>query len=413
LPELASSMGRVTPVAKALGVTQEELFAVMSTASGITGSTAEVSTQLRGVLQALMAPTKDMSALLDDLGYANGEAMYKSLGLQGTISKIVETAKSANQPLQNYMGSIEGQVLALALANDLSEGFTQNLNQNAEAAGAQTKAYKEQTEGINAMGHAWNRAQAIGQVALQKLTGVSPVIMMTGSLITMIHTLKELGIVMNLTKLRAIAMWVATLGPIALVVAAIAAVGLAVYGIYKHWDGIKKFFSAVWDGIAKGVTAGWEIIKNLFFNYHPYGLIIKHWDTIVEFFSTLWQRVWQATISGFGRTWDWLKDKLGGIAKVFQWLYDKLIGHSVVPDMINGIQTEFEKLNGAAMVKPVVRATYEADKAMSNMAGSPAIPTAGGAGQASNATDNLGRLIEVATAQLYEIRKLKGTGATA
>lgn len=55
-PELAASIGRVTPLAAALRVTQEELFGVMATGSGVTGTVAEVSTQLRGVLQSLMAP---------------------------------------------------------------------------------------------------------------------------------------------------------------------------------------------------------------------------------------------------------------------------------------------------------------------------------------------------------------------
>ncbi|NLI41850.1 MAG: phage tail tape measure protein, partial [Caldisericales bacterium] len=40
-PELANAMGRVTPIAEALGVTQEELFGSMATLTGVTGSTAE------------------------------------------------------------------------------------------------------------------------------------------------------------------------------------------------------------------------------------------------------------------------------------------------------------------------------------------------------------------------------------
>ena len=59
-PELAASIGRVTPLTAELGVSMEELFGVMATATGVTGSAAEVSTQLRGVMQSLLAPTKDM-----------------------------------------------------------------------------------------------------------------------------------------------------------------------------------------------------------------------------------------------------------------------------------------------------------------------------------------------------------------
>ncbi|GAG94944.1 unnamed protein product, partial [marine sediment metagenome] len=67
-PELASSIGGVTPLAASLGIEMEELFAVMATGTGVTGGAAVVSTQLRGILQSLMSPTKDMAKLIEDLG---------------------------------------------------------------------------------------------------------------------------------------------------------------------------------------------------------------------------------------------------------------------------------------------------------------------------------------------------------
>ena len=76
-PELAASMGRVVPIAASLGASQQELFAVMATATGVTGGAAEVSTQLRGVLQSMMAPTERMRELLAAMGYSTGDAMFK------------------------------------------------------------------------------------------------------------------------------------------------------------------------------------------------------------------------------------------------------------------------------------------------------------------------------------------------
>ncbi|MGH7813380.1 MAG: phage tail tape measure protein, partial [Candidatus Binataceae bacterium] len=55
----------------------------------------------------------------------------------------------------------------------------------------------------------------------------------------------------------ATAMWVAITGPIGLAVAAIALVGLAVYEIYEHWDGIKSYFSGLWKSIIATIK-GWE-----------------------------------------------------------------------------------------------------------------------------------------------------------
>lgn len=61
-PELAASMGKVVPLAAALGVSQEELFAQMATLTGVTGTAAEVTTQLRATYQAILSPTKEMSS---------------------------------------------------------------------------------------------------------------------------------------------------------------------------------------------------------------------------------------------------------------------------------------------------------------------------------------------------------------
>jgi hypothetical protein len=66
-PELAASIGTVVPIAAALGVTQEELFASMATLTGVTGNTAEVTTQLRATYQAILKPTEQMQKAISDV----------------------------------------------------------------------------------------------------------------------------------------------------------------------------------------------------------------------------------------------------------------------------------------------------------------------------------------------------------
>ena len=145
-PELAGSIGRVVPLTKQLNVSQEELFGVMATATGVTGNAAEVSTQLRGVLQALMAPTDSMAELMKKYGYENGEAMIKGKGLQGTIDIITKAAKDSGKPLQSYIGSIEGQTLALALSGAQHDVFTEKLKKMQDATGATDEAFKRVNE---------------------------------------------------------------------------------------------------------------------------------------------------------------------------------------------------------------------------------------------------------------------------
>lgn len=149
-PELASSMGRVVPLAAELKVSQEELFGVMATGTGVTGTAAEVSTQLRGVLQALMAPTDSMTELMGSLGFETGKAMMEGLGLQGTIDAIVKAANDSGMPLQDYIGSIEGQTLALALAGAQSDTLKEKTAAMADSLGAADEAFLKSQENAGA-----------------------------------------------------------------------------------------------------------------------------------------------------------------------------------------------------------------------------------------------------------------------
>jgi hypothetical protein len=162
-PELSASIGRVTPMAKELGVSQEQLFATMATASGVTGGAVEVSTQLRSALKSLMAPTKGMSDLMKGLGYDNGQAMIAGLGLDGAMQAIVKGAKGAGVPLQTFMADVEGQTLALSLAGPLADDYTAKLKAMGDAAGTTDAAFKEQTKGVNATGFGFKQLKAQGK----------------------------------------------------------------------------------------------------------------------------------------------------------------------------------------------------------------------------------------------------------
>ena len=271
-PQLASSIGRVTPLAKEMMVTQEELFAVMATATGVTGGAAEVSTQLRGVLQSLMAPSADMTKLIEQMGFESGKAMVKELGLKGAIDAVVGTAEQSNMPLQKLMGSIEGQTLALTLAGSQSDVYKEKLGEMSKAAGAANTAYTEQTEGINKMGFAWERTKQLAIVATQKLGSFSPALMGLGSIITMISGLGAMGISFGTVAAAASAAWVAITGPVGLVVLAIAAIGAAVYAGFKIWQ---KYEGVIKEFVANALDSLASFVKNIPFIGEKAGAAIE------------------------------------------------------------------------------------------------------------------------------------------
>lgn len=369
-PELASSIGRVTPLAASLGVSMEELFGVMATGTGVTGTAAEVSTQLRGVLQSLMSPTEAMSELLNKLGYESGQAMIQQLGLKGTIDTIVKAAQDAGVPLQEYISSIEGQTLALALAGPQADAFTEKLAAMKDAAGATDQAFREQTEGVNKVGFAWAQAKSQIEVTAQNLgDALAPALLkateaaqplidrvqqlsnwfanldprlqtviigIAGFAIAAGPALVVIGQLLQVLPLLSLA-FAALTGPIGLVIAVIAgAIAIGVL-LYTRWDEIKTWLGNTWNSIKNKAVKVWGAIS---------GFLAEKWETIKNWASEKWGGI-QNTITSstqsaagwLGQKWNEVQASLGNIWEKIKTLAgEKWEGvKSIIKGVINGI----------------------------------------------------------------------------
>jgi len=148
-PELADSMGRVIPLAAALNVSQEELFASFATLTGVTGNAAMVTTQLSSIMRGFMKPTEDMKATLYRLGYATAEQMIKSEGLVGAMRRLANETDQSSTALAKLWENARGYPALFALLGEQAGTFDRKLVDVADHADALNKAFGEQTEGIN------------------------------------------------------------------------------------------------------------------------------------------------------------------------------------------------------------------------------------------------------------------------
>lgn len=147
-PELASSMGKVVPIASALNISQEELFGSFATLTGVTGSTAEVSTQLKSVFSGLMTPSTALSSKISELGYESANAMLDQLGLIGTLDKLSAACGDDKQAVAKLFSSVEAQTAVLALAGSQTENWVQKTEAMAGAADATSNAFDKSTDNL-------------------------------------------------------------------------------------------------------------------------------------------------------------------------------------------------------------------------------------------------------------------------
>ena len=145
-PELAASMGKVIPLASTLGVEQEQLFGAMATLTGVTGSTAEVVTQLKATMQGFLSPSKNMTAALKNLGYKSGQALLESEGLQGALEALKGAVNNDELAFAGLFSSVEAQTAVLAMAGNQSANLTSKTAEMYEATGAANAAFEKQTD---------------------------------------------------------------------------------------------------------------------------------------------------------------------------------------------------------------------------------------------------------------------------
>lgn len=165
-PELASSMGQVVPLAATMKVSQEELFGAMATLTGVTGGTAEVTTQLRATMQEFLSPSSQMEKALKKMGYTSGAAALESEGLGGILTKLKESVKGDEVAFANLFSSIESKNAVLALTGAQADAFAEKTAAMGEAAGATDRAFNIQTNSVSAMA---SKLKNAGSVMLTSL----------------------------------------------------------------------------------------------------------------------------------------------------------------------------------------------------------------------------------------------------
>lgn len=76
------------------------------------------------------------------------------------------------------------------------------------------------------------------------------------------------------------------------------------------------------------------------------------WQGIKDIFGGLWDIIWSTLKNAVLLIWGIIKGLVEGIVDFFVWLWDELVGHSIIPDIINGIMEWFQK--GADFLKAIM-----------------------------------------------------------
>lgn len=141
IDELASSLGRVAPLAESVGVGFDELTSAISalTLGGI--STAEAVTGVRAILAAVIKPSSEAVEVANALGIEFDSAALKVKGFGGFMEDLVAKTQGSQEAMGLLFGGVEAIVPALALAGKAGDSYNSIMQQMAERTGATQTAF--------------------------------------------------------------------------------------------------------------------------------------------------------------------------------------------------------------------------------------------------------------------------------
>lgn len=142
--QLAQALPRVTSQAATLGVSVDELMATFSTLTGVSGNTAEVSTQLAAIFTALIKPSSEAAEMAQQMGIQFDAAAIKAAGgmeqFLVSLDKSVKQYSASSGVLEQEVygklfGSAESLRALTPLTGKLAEKFRENVADMKDSAG--------------------------------------------------------------------------------------------------------------------------------------------------------------------------------------------------------------------------------------------------------------------------------------
>lgn len=320
--QLGQALPRVSGSASQLGVTMDELMAVFATTTGVTGNTAEVSTQLAAVLNALIKPSSEATQAAEAMGIGFNAASVKAAGglqnfLVGLDASISQYSAKTGQLKETIYGQLFGSAEALRILGSLTgeqkDKFSENIQAMTDSAGAIDEAFERMSStGDSANQMLRNQIQSlldwVGGIAsssapyMEWLANMGLAIMSMSQLKTgvmaVIGGLRALDIATKahvaLSKVVVVATnaWkvvqmglnlVMSLNPVGAVVMAIVALIAIIYEAYQNCESFRKICDQVWAAIKEVATIVWDYLVKAF---EKVSKVIKTaWEWVKKFFG--------------------------------------------------------------------------------------------------------------------------------
>jgi len=143
LDELDPSLGRITPLAKAAGISFKELGASIVALTRSGSSASEAITKIRSIINATIKKQDDFDKAFQRVGLRFDSTTIKNLGFIETLQTLQRALNGNNDEMGKVIGRVEGLAGLLSLVDDDARLFSEAMDGMAGSAGRADQALAE------------------------------------------------------------------------------------------------------------------------------------------------------------------------------------------------------------------------------------------------------------------------------
>jgi TP901 family phage tail tape measure protein len=143
MPELASNVGKVAPIAASAGLKFSEMAGALAQLTKVGLSTDEAATGLKALLTGVIKPAPQAIEMAKKLGIQFDTAAIRSKGLAGFIAEITEKTGGNEKALAKLFPNVRALSGVLSLASGGADAFAKTLKDVADAGGATETAFEK------------------------------------------------------------------------------------------------------------------------------------------------------------------------------------------------------------------------------------------------------------------------------
>ena len=311
--ELASTMGKIIPTAKANNVALDQVATgyVKLTSNGV--AAAESTTYMNAMLNELgKNGTKVSDLLIEKTGQSFSELMRSGMSLADVLEIVSNGAKEQGLAFGDLWGSSEAAKAGLVLLGDGAQAFNGTLQEMRNSTGATEEAFGKLQTKSDAFKKTFNELKNVmielGDALLEVLAPVieavvekvkefsewfsglsdetkkviavvtivgaalAPILIIIGKLITTIGTIVQV-----------VGMIAGVSAPVIAIIAGIAVAIAGIILVIRNWGDITDWLSEKWNAFKDWMSGLWDTISEK---------IQDVWNGIKDFFADIWQQIY-------------------------------------------------------------------------------------------------------------------------